>query len=125
MTKPSEKRIKRQRRRLSIRPKVQGTAKKPRLAVYRSLKHIYAQLIDDVKGVSLASASDLKLDKKTRKAESQLKAREKIAFAVGELLAEEAAKKKITKVVFDRGGFKYHGRVKALAEGARKGGLKF
>lgn len=123
--KSSNKKIKRQRRHLCIRARVKGTAQKPRLAVYRSLKHIYAQLINDVKGVSLASASDLKIDKKTLKTESKLKNREKIAFAVGELLAKEAAKKKISLVVFDRGGFKYHGRVKALAEGARKGGLKF
>lgn len=125
MTVLNNKLTTRQRRRASIRPKVKGTAQKPRLAVFRSLKHIYAQLIDDIKGVTLVSASDKKMDKKKLKGETKLKAKEKSAYAVGELLAKEAAKKKITRVVFDRGGFKYHGRIKALAEGARKGGLKF
>lgn len=125
MTNSSKKSIKRERRRLSIRPKTRGTAQRPRLAVFRSLKHIYAQIIDDTKGLTLVSASDKKINKKTLKGEKDLKAKEKLAFATGELLAKEAAKKKITQVVFDRGGFKYHGRVKALAEGARKGGLKF
>ena len=121
ITKTSNKRIKRQRRRISFRHKVKGTIKRPRLSVYRSSKHIYAQIIDDVKGVTLTSSSDMKIDKKTIKADSKLKAQEKVAFATGELLAKEAAGKKITKVVFDRGGFKYHGRIKALAEGAKKG----
>ena len=95
--------------------------KYPRITVYRSAKHIYAQIIDDKKGSTLASFSDAKLklakNKKTSKSEK--------AFLVGEQLASLALKKKISRVVFDRGGYKYHGRVKSLAEGARKGGLKF
>lgn len=96
-----------------------GTSLKPRLSVFRSLGHIYAQLIDDDKAKTLGMASDLelKLNKKMTKA---LKAAE-----VGKLIAKIAKEKKITNVVFDRGCFKYHGRVKALAEEARKAGLKF
>jgi large subunit ribosomal protein L18 len=95
--------------------------KYPRVSVYRSAKHIYAQIIDDKKGATLVSFSDTKLkptkDKKTNKSEK--------AFMVGRQLAGLALKKKISKVIFDRGGYKYHGRVKSLAEGAREGGLKF
>jgi len=119
------KRLRRERRKLRIKRIVRGTKERPRLSVFRSNKHIYAQIIDDEKGVTLASASDLKLDKKTLPEIENLKTKEKIAFAVGEKIAAEALKKKIKKVVFDRDGFKYHGRVKALAEGARKGGLIF
>src|SRR4030043_1970068 len=93
----------------------------PRLSVYRSGKHIYAQVIDDRKMVTLASFSDTKIksvkDKKINKCE--------IAFMVGKELAALALKKKVSYVIFDKGGYKYHGRVKALAEGAREGGLKF
>lgn len=99
-----------------IRKYLAGTAGRPRLAVFKSTQHIYAQVIDDAKAVTLAAATDLKLDKGTK--------REK-AFQVGKLVAEAAVKKDIKTVVFDRGGFLYHGRVKALAEGAREGGLKF
>ena len=93
----------------------------PRLSVYRSGKHIYAQVIDDKKGITLASFSDTKLkslkDKKVNKTDT--------AFMVGKELAVLALKKKVSHVIFDKGGYKYHGRVKALAEGAREGGLKF
>lgn len=110
-----EKRLVRHKR---IRAKVSGTALRPRLCVFRSGKHIYAQLVDDGKGKVLFSASDSALGKaKQTKVE---KARE-----VGKLIAEKAKKAKMEKVVFDRGGYGYHGRIKAVAEGAREGGLKF
>ncbi len=110
-----EKRRKRRHKR--IRTELSGTEEKPRLSVYRSLKHIYCQLIDDTKGEVLASAKDTDIDKKGDKTE--------LAFETGKLLAERASEKDIKKAVFDRSGYKYHGRVKALAEGAREGGLKF
>lgn len=98
-----------------VRKTIMGTAKCPRLGVFRSGQHIYAQIIDDEKGVTLAWASDLKMSgKKTEK-----------AYKVGEAIAKNALKKKITKVVFDRGGFLYHGRLAELGKGAREGGLKF
>lgn len=102
-----------------IRAKVEGSLDRPRLSVFRSGKHIYAQLIDDQKGVTLFSSSDSALDKKkgTIKLES--------AKLVGEDIARKATEKKIKQVVFDRGGFRYHGRVKQLADGARSGGLEF
>lgn len=90
---------------------------RPRISVFRSNKHIYTQLIDDEKGKTLVSASDFELKEK--------KDRKSIAFEVGKLLAQKAKKKKINKVFFDRGRFKYHGQVQALAEGAREGGLEF
>ena len=102
-----------------VRKKISGTAARPRLCVYRSLKHIYAQIIDDVAGVTLCAASTL--DKGFEGATGNVQAAKK----VGQMVAERAEKLGITKVVFDRGGFIYHGRVKALAEGARDGGLKF
>ncbi len=112
------KQQKRKRRHKRVRAKVFGTNKVPRLCVFRSPKHIYAQLIDDEKGKTLASAGDLGIkqtkDKKTA-----------LAAKVGKLIAQKAQEKKIKKVVFDRGGYKYHGRVKAVAEGAREGGLEF
>jgi len=105
------------RRKRRVRAKISGSAKKPRLSVFRSLKNVYAQLIDDVKGITLVSASDLKLK---IKGDKKVKAR-----AVGEALAKAAQAKKIATCVFDRNGNKFHGRVKELAEGARNGGLKF
>ncbi len=102
-----------------IRGKISGTAERPRLCVFRSTNNIYAQIIDDVKGVTLVQASSL--DKSiTGKGGNKEAAR-----AVGKLVAERAAEKKIVDVVFDRGGNIYHGRVKELAEGAREGGLNF
>ena len=97
--------------------RISGTAALPRLAVFRSNKHIYAQLIDDTKGATLAQASDTTLKAKGKKTE--------LGEAVGVEIAKRAQEKKITKVVFDRGGFLYAGRVRALAEAARKGGLIF
>jgi len=125
--KPELKREKRYRRHRRIRAKIFGTADRPRLCVFRSHNHIYAQLIDDEKGRTILSAGDFELKKsksKTKDNKRQSKKTE-VAFEVGELIAKKAQEKKIQKVVFDRGGYRYHGRVKALAEGARKGGLKF
>lgn len=110
----------RQRRHERVRKTVEGTPARPRLAVYRSLTHIYAQVIDDERGVTLAAASDL--DKMLKDAKGNKSERAK---AVGSAIAEKAAAAGVTQVVFDRGGNKYHGRVKALAEAAREGGLKF
>jgi len=115
-----ERRIRRKKR---VRKKVFGTQERPRLSVYRSLKHIYAQIIDDTKGHTLVACSTLspelreELKGKTKNKEAAKK--------VGLLLAKKALEKGIKKVVFDRGYYKYHGRVKALAEGAREGGLEF
>lgn len=102
-----------------VRGKLSGTNERPRLNVFRSANHIYAQVIDDVKGVTLCSASTL--DKGFSGSTGNAEAAKK----VGEAIAKKATKLGITDVVFDRGGFIYHGRVKALAEGARAGGLKF
>lgn len=103
---------------LRIRKKITGTAERPRVAVFRSNNQIYAQIIDDVAGKTLASSSSLEFAKaKAPKSE--------LAAQVGKALAEKALAAKIENVVFDRGGYLYHGRVKALAEGAREGGLKF
>ena len=102
-----------------VRGKINGTAERPRLNVFRSTSNIYAQLIDDEKGVTLASASTL--DKEFNGYGGNKEA----AHAVGKLIAERAAEKGITDVVFDRGGYIFHGRVKELADGAREGGLNF
>ena len=107
------------KRHARVRAKISGTAECPRLNVFRSAKHIYAQLIDDVNGVTLASASTM--DKGFEGFGGNCDA----AKTVGESLAKKAAEKGITEVVFDRSGYVYHGRVKALAEGARENGLKF
>ena len=107
------------RRHKRVRAKISGTAQRPRLNVFRSNTNIYAQLIDDINGVTLASASSLD---EAVKAYGGNKA---AAKEVGKLIAQRAADKGITEVVFDRGGYVYHGRVKELAEGAREGGLKF
>jgi large subunit ribosomal protein L18 len=101
---------------------VSGTAARPRLCVFRSLNHIYAQVIDDVLGRTLVAASTVDLE---IRAKTDGKKRTNQAEMVGQLLAERAKEKGISQVAFDRGGYKYHGRVKALAEAARKGGLKF
>jgi large subunit ribosomal protein L18 len=103
-----------------IRRKVEGTEQRPRLAVFRSLKHIYAQVIDDSKGHTLASASSNEKAAKVSNGGNVGGAKE-----VGKLLAQRAKEKGVTKVVFDRGGYLYHGRVKALADAAREGGLEF
>ncbi len=114
------KTVRRNRRRVQIRRRAAGTPSRPRVAVYRSLNHMYAQVIDDLAGKTLVSAStresDLGVDKTGNVA---------AAAAVGAKLAERAKAAGISDVVFDRGGFRYHGRVKALADAARKGGLQF
>jgi large subunit ribosomal protein L18 len=120
--KKSETREARLRRHRRVRRKVSGNGSRPRLAVFRSLNHIYAQVIDDAQGRTLASASTLDAELKK---DAKGKTKTDRAGLVGELLAKRAAEKGISEVSFDRGGFKYHGRVKALAEAARKGGLKF
>ena len=108
--------IKRHIRHLRVRSKVSGTAERPRLVVFRSLKHIYAQLVDDTKMRTLMTVSDLNIEQ-GKKAER--------AAEVGKLIAEKAKAAGVTRVVFDRAGFRYHGRIKAVADGARKGGLEF
>lgn len=113
----------RQRRHLRIRKKVKGTLERPRLCVYRSLKHIQAQLIDDTTGRSLLGMSSNSAEIRERLSGVQGKCER--GREVGRLLAAKALEAGITQVVFDRGGYLYHGRVKALAEGAREGGLKF
>jgi len=112
----------RTRRHYRVRQKVSGTADRPRLCVFRSLNHIYAQVIDDSRGHTLVSASTLDGE---ITGDSKGKSKTGRAEMVGTLLAKRAKEKKIKQVSFDRGGFKYHGRVKALAEAARKGGLSF
>ena len=109
----------RQKRHARVRGKISGTAERPRLAVYRSLSHIYAQIIDDTKGITLCAAST------TEKDFTEYGGNAEAAKAIGKKIAERAAQKNITEVVFDRGGYVYTGRVQALAEGAREGGLKF
>jgi len=109
-------------RKKRVRKKIHGTSEQPRLTVYRSLRYIYAQIIDDNLGKTLVSASSLS---KGLKSKLNSGGKVKMAKLVGELIAKKALEKGIKKVVFDRGGRLYHGRVKALAEGAREGGLEF
>ena len=113
------KRQKRMVRHCRIRAKVKGTSQRPRLSVFRSSKHIYGQLIDDEKHQTLASVSDaeIKKNKNLKKAD--------LAKEAGKILAKKASELKIKKAVFDRGGYKFHGRIKELAQGAREGGLEF
>ena len=118
----SKRRIARQRRHARVRAKVQGTPARPRLCVFRSLNHIYAQVIDDSQRHTLVSASTLDPE---IKGEADGKAKSAKAELVGSLVAKRALTKGINQIVFDRGGYKYHGRVKALAEAARQAGIKF
>lgn len=119
--KKEPKYISRYKRKKRIRKKLVGTTERPRLSVFRSAKHIYAQIIDDFKGETLVSASTLDKDLAGMDFESKVAA----ATKVGEVVAEKAKGKGIESVVFDRNGYIYHGRVKALSEGARESGLKF
>ena len=112
----------RRKRHLRVRSRVKGSASAPRLNVFRSLNHIYAQVIDDTRGQTLATASTLDSEVKSELAGKNKTARSEL---VGTLVAKRALSKGIERVAFDRGGYKYHGRVKALAEAARKEGLKF
>jgi len=118
-----KKKIRREKIRKRVRSKIFGTPERPRLSVYRSLKHIYAQIIDDTKGHTLVAMSSL--SKEIRDKVKEAKTKTEVSRIVGLALAKKALEKGITKVVFDRNGYKYHGRVKALDEAARKGGLIF
>ena len=115
-------RIARRRRHLRVRAKVKGTTSAPRLCVFRSLNHIYAQVIDDSQGHTLASASTLDSEIKSAAVDKTKTGKSEL---VGSLVAKRAKSKGVNQVAFDRGGFKYHGRVKALAEAARQAGLQF
>lgn len=117
-----QKRIARFKRKKRIRKSIFGTQQKPRLSIFRSARHIYAQIIDDVGGHTLASASTLE---QAVKESPEHKNKVSVAILVGKLVAERANKKGIKKVVFDRNGFLYHGRVKAVSDGAREVGLDF
>ncbi len=117
-----DKNAERKRRHVRVRKSVTGTAERPRLSVYRSTNHIYAQLIDDAKGVTLVSASTLE---KSVKAEIAGKTKREAAKIVGKIVGDRAKAKGIEAVVFDRGGYLYTGRVQSLADGAREAGLKF
>ena len=121
MNKNKLKDARRARRRIGIRKRISGTPQRPRLAVYRSLNHFYAQVIDDLAGKTLVSASSRDKAASADGGSGNCAA----AGSVGTLLAERAKEAGITEVVLDRGGFKYHGRVKAFADAARDGGLKF
>ncbi len=120
MKKTDPRRLGRARRHRRVRKKISGTPERPRLSVFRSNRHIYAQLIDDTNGCTLASASSIEKD-----LELNDKAKSEVAMEVGRVLAKRAREKGLEKVIFERGGNLYHGRVKALAEGAREGGLVF
>ncbi|MBU6447607.1 50S ribosomal protein L18 [Patescibacteria group bacterium] len=117
MNKQELKNAKRIRRHKRVRAKVKGSESRPRLAVFRANQNIYAQIIDDASGKVLAAASSLEIKSKSGKSDK--------AALVGTLIAKKASEKNIKEVVFDRGGYKYHGRVKALAEAARQAGLQF
>ncbi|MDD2316024.1 MAG: 50S ribosomal protein L18 [Desulfobacterales bacterium] len=110
------------KRKIRIRIKTSGTQERPRLSVFRSARHIYAQIIDDITGRTLVSASSLE---KTIKEQPKLESKIAMAVYVGKLVAQRAVESGIKKVVFDRNGFLYHGRVKAVSDGAREGGLDF
>ena len=119
MVKKTDRKMERTRRHLRVRRKISGTAERPRLCVYRSNTNLYVQVIDDVAGNTLVSASTLDKDVKTKKANKEA------AKELGALIAKKALDKKIDTVVFDRSGYIYHGVVKELAEAAREGGLEF
>ncbi len=119
MVKKTDRKMERTRRHIRVRRKISGTAERPRLCVFRSNSNLYVQLVDDVAGNTLAQASTLDKEVKTKHANKEA------AKEVGALIAKRALDKKIDTVVFDRGGYIYHGVVKELAEAAREGGLKF
>ena len=119
MVSKTDRKLERARRHARVRTKVSGTAERPRLCVYRSNTNLYAQIIDDVAGITLVAASTLDKEVKTKKSNKEA------AKEVGALIAKRAAAKNITTVVYDRGGYIFHGVVKAIAEAAREGGLEF
>lgn len=118
-----KKSVTRERSKIKIRKKISGTAERPRMTVYRSLSHSYVQLIDDTTGTTLLAVSTRTTDVSAQV--KDLKGKTSKGKIIGKVLAEKAAEKNISTVVFDRNGYKYHGRVRAIAEGAREGGLKF
>ncbi len=120
MFKKVDRKASRERRHLRVRKKISGTSERPRLSVYRSEKNIYAQIIDDVNSVTLVSASSL-----DKAVDVKVGGNKEAAKLVGELIAKKALEKGISEVVFDRGGYVYHGRIQSLAEAAREAGLKF
>ena len=122
LTDVSRKKEARKKRHRSIRKRMEGTPERPRLAVFRSARHIYVQVIDDIQQKTLVGATDLRQPEIAANTEADKKARAK---QVGALIAKRCLEKGIDKVVFDRAGYKYHGRISALAEGAREAGLKF
>ena len=122
MDKSKEKQLARQRRHARVRRRVRGTPERPRLTVFRSLKHIHAQVIDDTQGHTLVAASTLDAEVRGQLAEKDKSAQ---AAVVGEVLAKRALEAGVERIVFDRGGYKYHGRIKSLADAARKAGLEF
>jgi len=120
-----DKKLARKKRKLRIRKKISGTPERPRLSIFRSARHVYAQIIDDIRGETIVAASSLE---KVIREDAELKAAKgkiKLSLAVGKLIAQRAKEKGIQKIVFDRSGFLFHGRVKAISEGAREGGLDF
>ena len=119
MVSKTDRKLERKRRHARVRTKVSGTAERPRLCVYRSNTNLYAQIIDDVAGITLVAASTLDKEVKTKKSNVEA------AKEVGALIAKKAAEKNIKTVVYDRGGYIFHGVVKAIAEAAREGGLEF
>lgn len=116
---------KRKKRKKKIKARIRGTADRLRLTVFRSNKYIYGQIINDQKGKTIAAASDLDLKGKKIMEKKEMTKKIAAAYEIGKILAKKAKTKGIEKVVYDRSGYRYHGRVKALAEGARQGGLKF
>lgn len=120
MFKKVDRKASRERRHLRVRKKISGTPERPRLSVYRSEKNIYAQIIDDVNSVTLVAASSLE-----KEVDVKIGGNKEAAKLVGELIAKKALEKGISEVLFDRGGYVYHGRVQTLAEAAREAGLKF
>lgn len=118
MAQTTKKSLMRERRKKRVRGKISGTAEKPRLSVFRSAKHVYAQVIDDMKGETLVGISSQSKDVKGR-------ANKELCTGLGKKVAEQCLAKKIKNVVFDRNGYIYHGRIQALADGAREAGLKF
>ncbi|RAO99339.1 50S ribosomal protein L18 [Petrotoga sp. 9PW.55.5.1] len=122
MIKPLDKKTLRRKRHLRVRKKIKGTPERPRMTIFKSQKHIYVQLIDDTQGVTIAAASTTEKEIKEKLEKTW---NEKAAQEVGKNIAQKAKDKGITKVVFDRSGYKYHGKVKALAEAAREAGLEF
>lgn len=123
MKKVSGKKEKRVRRHVRVRARISGSADRPRMSVFRSNRHVVIQLIDDVNGKTIVSVSDARTS--TRGKKEKVAGKAHLAFEAGKRLAERAREKKISRVVFDRGGYKYHGIVQKVAEGAREGGLQF